>query len=657
VEASEDVPRLHLDLGALPPSAIQRLASHVLGGEISARVAGHLADKTNGNPFFVEQLVLDLRERGALAQDARGLWASARKHMVEVPTSIGAVLVARVDRLAARVKAIVQTAAVLGREFEIDVLSRMLKDDTGVMAKVKRAEDEAIWSVLDEIRYVFRHALLRDAAYDMQLRARLRQLHALAGSAIEEVYAADLPPHYVDLAYHYRRAEMGNRERTYARLAGEHALAVGSYREALDLLERTLELVPDDAESQRVALLKLVGDVHFNQGAYPLAGEYFRDSLELAERTGDEAGGARARQGLGSIAANTGDYTAARDCFEQNLAAFHELDDRKGIADSIRHMGLAIQRLGDNPKARELFDQSLAIHRDIEDEKGVTSSLISLGDAIFRQGDYAAAGAHWEEALAICRRRNDRLAAATALNNLGNAATELGDISRAQACFEESLAIRREIGDREGTAASLNNLAYLPYTRGDYEAAQQYVQQSLEVSREVGKPHIIAMNLNNLGMFADLQGQYSEARSYYEEGLAIARRTGDSWNIAQNLCGLGSVALRLDDIPQAEKSFREVLGIAQKGRASSLALEALSGFARLYRQVGRTTESAELLELVDRHPATAVDVKQNVLKPLRSALEKELAPDHLAAALERGRSLDLDAEVSAILSSDDESRA
>jgi len=86
---------------------------------------------------------------------------------------------------------------------------------------------------LSEMRYLFRHTLMRDAAYNMQLQARLRELHALAGEAIEQVYAADPGPHYADLAYHYGKAQNSEQEFRYAKLAGERAAARFANQEAI----------------------------------------------------------------------------------------------------------------------------------------------------------------------------------------------------------------------------------------------------------------------------------------------------------------------------------------------------------------------------------------------------------------------------------------
>jgi predicted ATPase len=147
------------------------------------------------------------------------------------------------------------------------VLSAMLKNDAELLTKVQRAESEAIWSPLDEIRYIFRHALLRDAAYDMQLRSRLRELHRLAQDAIEQIYAADLEPHYADLVYHTNRTGDAAKEAHYAKLAGEQAAGRFANAEAIKYYNRVLELTPESDPATHFEVLFLRERVYDILGA------------------------------------------------------------------------------------------------------------------------------------------------------------------------------------------------------------------------------------------------------------------------------------------------------------------------------------------------------------------------------------------------------
>ncbi|MBV7337688.1 hypothetical protein KFU94_57555 [Chloroflexi bacterium TSY] len=196
-------------------------------------------------------------------------------------TDMQSVLVARLDRLAQEVKQVVQTAAVLGREFSILVLSQMLRDartwtepaedggpldvqasgvqaldDQALSDRVRSAQTAAVWSALSEIRYLFRHTLLREAAYEMQLRARLRLLHQLAAEGIEKLYGdADLGAHYPDLVYHYRQANLSDREFRYAKLAAARAATAYANEDAIEYYTRALALTPVSDLEQRFDLL------------------------------------------------------------------------------------------------------------------------------------------------------------------------------------------------------------------------------------------------------------------------------------------------------------------------------------------------------------------------------------------------------------------
>jgi predicted ATPase len=131
---------------------------------------------------------------------------------------MNAVLTARVDRLSFLVRETVKAAAVIGREFDLPVLSEVMKNQEDFIARngnshlllkeqIQTAERSQIWHAMNELRYIFRHSLLREAIYDMQMRVRLRELHASIAESIEKLYAQNLDERFVDLAFHYEQAE------------------------------------------------------------------------------------------------------------------------------------------------------------------------------------------------------------------------------------------------------------------------------------------------------------------------------------------------------------------------------------------------------------------------------------------------------------------
>jgi hypothetical protein len=224
--------------------------------------------------------LLYLRESGAIQADAgpEGWWRLTDKHQAHsgvdaLPADVRLVFTARLDRLVQEIKELVQTAAVLGREFDVQVLSHMLGNKPGLDDQIGHAEEDAIWQAINQVRYLFRHALLRDAAYEMQLRSRRRELHHLAAQALEKWYAQEIEGHLGEIAYHYEAAFQQGLETArqpacqYLQRAGKRAAQSYENTAALDFFSRALCLLEESERAarftlllQREQVLQLVGD-------------------------------------------------------------------------------------------------------------------------------------------------------------------------------------------------------------------------------------------------------------------------------------------------------------------------------------------------------------------------------------------------------------
>jgi predicted ATPase len=169
---------------------------------------------------------------------------------------------------------------VLGREFAVQVLSRMLHDPLALSAHLRAAEDAAIWSALSQLRYLFKHALLRDAAYDMQLRARLHALHQLAAESIQQLFASDLAPYYATLAYHTEQAGLLPEAARWYKQAGEQAAAQYANQSAIVHFSKALALTPESEVAARRDILLARVDV-FNLLGDRNAEEHDLDMLQM----------------------------------------------------------------------------------------------------------------------------------------------------------------------------------------------------------------------------------------------------------------------------------------------------------------------------------------------------------------------------------------
>ncbi|MCK4980380.1 MAG: hypothetical protein KAS62_08280, partial [Candidatus Delongbacteria bacterium] len=193
--------------------------------------------KSEDNPFYIEQIILYLQKNNLL-----DLEYSLKDKDFEIPSSINSIIIARIDRLKNNLKKVVQTASVLGKEFNIKVLSGML-NNRDIEEELTEGKKENIWSVLTELNYLFRHALISESIYEMQLKKQLRELHKLAAETFEKLFSDEIDQYYFDIANHYYRAESIKKAIDYLFKAGVQAQNEYKNKQAIDLYDRLLKLI------------------------------------------------------------------------------------------------------------------------------------------------------------------------------------------------------------------------------------------------------------------------------------------------------------------------------------------------------------------------------------------------------------------------------
>ncbi|MBZ0281444.1 MAG: tetratricopeptide repeat protein [Anaerolineae bacterium] len=567
-----ETPSEVLDLTPLTGDEMRRLAGQILRGEVDDRLVELLLGKANGNPFFVEQLALDLRERQALTKTDNDVWSISQQQMEQIPVSINDVLVARLDRLAAQVKTVVQTAAVLGQEFEVRVLSSMLRGDADIDEKVKKAEREAIWSSLNALRYLFKHALLRDAAYDMQLRARLRDLHALAAEAIQQVYADDLPAHYADLVYHFNRAGDHVHEQQYAVLAGEQAAARFANLEATTYFTRALELTPEDDRAGRFAILKAREKVYELQGERETQMQDIQTLTALADQLDDKARQAEAGLRRLRYAEVTGDFASMAEVAQQVIALLP--GDAANEAAGRFQWGVALYRLANYAEAREQLHLAYQLAESAGLKTIQADALRSNGAVRIYQGGFSEGLGVLEQAVALYLELGDRRGVGSCYNNLGGLNFNLGDYPRALEWMEKAMVVFHEIGDRYGESITTGNMGSIYGLVNQHWKGIGYIERALQLSREIGNRMAELQALGNAGSILLMMGDMERAESYLHASLELGKKVGERQRIANSLSSLGMLHFQRGDLTIAADFADRALQLALE--IDSPAYESLS---------------------------------------------------------------------------------
>lgn len=595
---SGTIPWQTISLGQLTPAELNQLAVELLGGSISPALHTLLANRGEGNPFFTEQIVRYLQEEDLLRETNEG-WGVTAVQQTVLPRDVHALLVARLDRLTGRVKNGVQHAAVLGREFEVRLLTQMLRDEENASAILIEAEKAAIWAALNELRYLFRHALVRDAAYKMQLRARRQALHQLAVSALETIYATDLTPHFGELAYHAEQANLTAKARDYLHKAGDVAREAYQNNEALDYYGRALSLTPFEDSQSRYELLLAQEKIYSWQGKRAEQGALLKTLTELADQTQNKQNLAEILLRQARFAEEMGNYPAEIEAAKKSISLAEKINHQKFIGDGHYHWGTALHWQGETTQARSKINNALQIYRTINDQAGEANALFDLGEIALKQGDYPLAIHLKQQVLQIAQTLKDKHKEAFTTNSLGLLAGHQQEYSSAGIHLEKALAIYEELGNRRGVGVVLNNLGTIAHMMGTYKQAQHFYQRSLSVLRETGDRQGEAIILNNLGEVFAKQQQYAKARTFYEKCLQLEREIGLRFVEANTLYVYAETLVALGNLSLAEEHMQDALTLRQQlNQETHHFLPPQLGLAHIAHLNGLHDEAKTILEQI-----------------------------------------------------------
>ena len=214
-----------LGLETLGLNSSIRLVMNLLGGlKLDPDLEGKIAEKAGGNPFFMEEIVRELLERGDLVREENRYICRRPLDQIEIPSTIQGIIAARMDRLSEDLKRTTQVASVIGRDFAYKILKSVMElgeELRGHLTNLVGLELLYEKTLYPELEYIFKHSLTQDVAYESLLKQRRQEIHGRIARAIEELYAEKLEPHYEILAHHWELS--GNPEKAieYLILAGE----------------------------------------------------------------------------------------------------------------------------------------------------------------------------------------------------------------------------------------------------------------------------------------------------------------------------------------------------------------------------------------------------------------------------------------------------
>ena len=511
------------------------------GGDAVARL---ILAKAEGNPFFIEELarvVVDQRAGGG------GL---------EVPDTVHGVLTARIDRLAEIPKRLVQTAAVLGREFPLRLLQAM-EPDLGPhslghqLAELSRLEFLYERTERGEPIYVFNHALTQDVARATLVTARRQALHRRAADALQQLYPERVRELAPLLAHHYQEAEAWREVAHHAAVAAELARRAYANQEALTRFDQALaasERAGNLAREQLV-LREARAEVHGLLGDFERAKDDLETAVALAEAARDAAARGRVLGALGALWGGHRDYVRGLALTRESVAALEAGDDRRSLAEARVRLGVMLLNVARVTECRRELESARRLFEEAGDELGVARTLDVLAMSSALAGDTERVMEQATEAARRLEALGDPVAAVSALITVGIGEGHFRGYHAGEPITRRALALAQASGARSAESFAHAVLAQIALPCGHYGVALREATAALEIARAIDHREWTGMALSMLGRARLGCGDAHGALRLHEEFRAIAESLGTAlwlgearWNLAEDLIALGRTA-------------------------------------------------------------------------------------------------------------------
>ncbi len=605
-----------LRIDPLPPESAEELLQALLGADPGLHPLKQLLiERTEGNPFFLEESVRTLVETQVLVGE-RGAYRLAKAlGSIQVPATVQAVLAARIDRLPPEEKTLLQTAAVIGKDVPFALLQAIAElpeeEHRKGLTHLQAAEFLYEASLFPELEYTFKHALTHEVAYGSLLQERRRALHARIVAAIERLYPDRLPEQVDRLAHHALRGEVWSKAVAYLRQAGAKTVARSAYGEAIRFYEQALSAVtylPESQETLREAIDIRVelGPVlaATKGGGAPEVEASYMDAQELCNRAEDMSRLFPVLWGQWYVNYSRGKFHAARELGERLLSVAQGGQDSALLLEAHHSLWATLTWMGELTSATAHLRQGLALY-DPQQHRSLVSRY----------------GGH--DPGACCR------------NHSAITRWALGYPDQALKSTQEALSLAQELSHPLTTVIALYCAAWIHYYRGESRAAAEKAEALVTLGTAYGFSTWTEHATMLLARLMVEQGGGNEGIAQLHKWLVATRAAMWGWRDVFSLCLVAEAYRKAGDPGRgievlsetmaakniegfyepelyrlkgelllsqaagashdAESCFRRAIEIARARQAKSLELRAVTSLSRLLKRQGKREEARRML--------------------------------------------------------------
>ena len=572
-----------LTLNRLERPEVEALVVQQASGKaLPEEVVKHIVERTDGVPLYVEELTKAILEANFLVEHDGRYQLTRPLSGIAVPSTLQDSLMARLDRLP-NIREVAQLGAVLGREFVYEMVQAIGSIDESTL---QHGLDQLVAAELlyqrgrpPRARYIFKHALVQDAAYQSLLKRTRQIYHGQVAGLLESRFPEIVQTQPELVAHHYTEAGKAEPAMDHWHKAGQQALQRSANLEAVSHLHKSLEVLmslPESAkrDSNEFALQTSLGPALMATKGYaaPEVGMAYARARELCEQVGETEELFTALWGMWLYHVVRGEHHTGLELAERLDGLAERLSDTSYLLEVRLALGVSYLLVGELQSSREHFEKGVQLY-DPEQH-----AMLALRYGGFDPGVVVLAYLAWTLWL-------------------------LGDVEQAVARADQAQALNRELDHTYTRARSLCWDATLRQFVGDWKAVRAQADKAIGMATEQEFALVQAAGTILLGWTQVHEGHGADGARQIRQGLDAYRATGAGLQLPQFLAALSEARLQgellLDRSPgdhgPAEDAYQQALSVARAQQAKSLELRAATSLARLWQAQAKTTAARDLL--------------------------------------------------------------
>lgn len=572
--------------------------------EVPQPLSDLIVQKSDGNPLYIEEILKSLIDSKMIHQND-GTWiVSNQIQEAEIPTTLQGLIAARIDRLDENTKQVLQYASVIGREFSDLLLSKAASySEKPEEAFSKLKSKELIFelsSELEEVIYIFKHALTQEVAYESILMKKRRELHQSVAATIEALYSKSdnqkLEESYEALAHHYSQAENADKAIFYLLKSAKNLSEKYSNEAAIDHYDKALKIIEKDTDqeiSTTIDALYEQAQVFNLTGDFDSAENNFRRIAKIAEDLNDHILLAKAFRSLGEICKHRGHIDTALEHLHRAQGCSEKAQDFEGKIRTYKVFGSVLQIANRTDEALKYYSEAMAGAKQLNDQKLLAQSLNDTAIVYININSLDKAESHLEESIEISNHHLTlRPLQISSTLNLGVIQYYRKDYSGALVKFKESALLAEQIGDLKNVLISKHNIGeVLREFNNDKEALKAF-EECHELAIEMGNEVEALNNFVLIGYLYTKVGEEEKGEAILHEAITRTMSKKLWSHHSDALFYLGKYYTQKKEIQLAKEAFRSAEARATEFKIEQVRVKAAEELNKL-EQISNNVVSIE----------------------------------------------------------------